>query len=144
MSSKLNPGWILVFSVMIWAVARPLFQDGMFVDGLLYATVSRNLALGFGTFWDPYVSQTFMQHFHEQPPLVFWLQSLFFRLDPHSIYPERIYGLFFLLLSIWGIQKFCKEISHQYSFWPIILFLSNTYHQMGSCQQCIRKQHAFL
>ncbi len=124
MLSKIHLGWLLVFSLLIWSIALPLFQDGMFVDGILYATVARNLALGYGTFWDPYVSQTFMQHFHEQPPLVFWLQSFFFRLVPHSIYPERIYSFCFLLFSVWGIRKFWREISTHFSFWPAILFLS--------------------
>ena len=121
---KLNLGWLLVFSMVIWAIALPLFQNGMFVDGILYATVSRNLALGDGTFWDPFVSKTFMQHFHEQPPLVFWLQALLFKLDSHSIYPERIYSFCFLLLSLWGITKFWKELSSQYFYWPLLLFIS--------------------
>ena len=105
---KLNLGWLLVFSMVIWAIALPLFQNGMFVDGILYATVSRNLALGDGTFWDPFVSKTFMQHFHEQPPLVFWLQALLFKLDSHSIYPERIYSFCFLLLfpAIYQLKEF--------------------------------------
>lgn len=144
MLSKVNPGWLLVSSIVIWAIARPLFQDGMFVDGILYATVSRNLALGLGTFWDPYVSQTFMQHFHEQPPLVFWLQSFFFRIEPHSIYPERIYSLGLLLLSIWGIRKFWNEISSQYSFWPIILFLSIPTIRWGAVNNILENSMLFF
>ena len=144
MLSKLHPGWLLVFSVVIWAIVMPLFQDGMFVDGILYATVSRNLALGYGTFWDPYVSQTFMQLFHEQPPLVFWLQSFFFRLDPHSIYPERIYSFCFLLFSIWGIRKFWREISTQFSFWPVILFLSIPTIRWGAVNNVLENSMLFF
>lgn len=144
MSSKLNLGWLLVFSLVIWAIALPLFQDGMFVDGILYATVARNLAIGYGTFWDPYVSQTFMQHFHEQPPLVFWLQSFFFRLDSETIYPERIYSLCVVLLSIFGIRHFWKEISNQYAYWPVLLFLAIPTIRWGAVNNILENSMLFF
>jgi hypothetical protein len=54
-------------------------RQGMFVDGLMYATISNNLAQGIGSFWSPQLSQTVFPAFHEHPPLVFGIESIFFR-----------------------------------------------------------------
>ena len=55
-----------------------LIQKGMFVDGLWYATIANNLSNGLGTFWQPMLTETMAPEFYSHPPLVFWLQSLFF------------------------------------------------------------------
>ena len=49
-------------------------------DGVLYATIARNMADGTCGPWEPMVSETFMRHFHEHPPLAFWLEAVFFRM----------------------------------------------------------------
>jgi 4-amino-4-deoxy-L-arabinose transferase-like glycosyltransferase len=41
-----------------------------------------------------------LSSFHEQPPLVFWLESLFFRIFGDSLYTERIYTFMMLLLNM--------------------------------------------
>ena len=93
---------ILIYALFIWFVGVPLVKDGMFLDGVQYAAVARNLALGLGTWWEPHYSATLFNHFHQQPPGFIWLQSLFFRMLNDSIYPERIYcfleGIIMLLL----------------------------------------------
>jgi hypothetical protein len=108
-------------------VLPALFQDGMFADGILYAAVSKNLADGLGSFWHPHFSELAMQHFHEQPPLVFFLQSFFFRLF-NGIYPERVYCLALLVINFLLIRKTWKNISGDntdlrgISAFPLILF----------------------
>lgn len=101
-------------------------MDGMFMDGVLYSAVSRNMALGNGTFWNPAFSQTMHTPFHEQPPFMLWFQSLFFDLfGTENIYPERIYCFLFLVLTGWAMGAFWKIITQDKSttWWPVLLFL---------------------
>lgn len=117
----------------MWLVALPLFQDGMFMDGVQYAAVARNLAKGIGTFWFPVFSENYvagLNTFHEHPPLVYYLQSFSFRIfGLNNIYPERIYDLFMLLLTatfmilIWKhFYKNQSDISKHY-WLPVLLWL---------------------
>ncbi len=44
----------------------------MHVDGLWYATISKNLAEGFGSFWAPAFTATMAPVFNAHPPLAHW------------------------------------------------------------------------
>lgn len=85
-----------------------LFSDGMFLDGLFYASISRNMAEGLGSFWKPHLSNCLLNEFYEHPPLALGMQSLCFRLFGDSIFVERFYSLFtfvivgYLIVLIWG------------------------------------------
>lgn len=46
-----------------------LVQDGMFLDGITYSAISRNMANGIGSFWHPHYTETLYPHFNEHPPL---------------------------------------------------------------------------
>lgn len=72
---------------------------GMFLDGVIYAAISRNLAEGQGTFWALHFSDALFPVFREHPPLVFGLQSLFFRALGDSYLTERAYDLVVLVAS---------------------------------------------
>jgi hypothetical protein len=102
------PFWLLIVSLFFILIIRDLFRDGMFMDGMLYSTVAHNLANGLGSFWHPYFSQTVMPDFHEQPPLLFGIEALFFKVFGSSLYVERIYGLFITLISMFLITKLWK------------------------------------
>jgi 4-amino-4-deoxy-L-arabinose transferase-like glycosyltransferase len=102
-SGRQLPFIILTSATVVWLLCFSLFQDGMFIDGIQYAAVARNLARGVGTFWNPVLAQNSvagLNSFHEHPPLVFFLQSLFFKIFGfNNIYPERIYCLITFLLA---------------------------------------------
>ena len=70
-----------------------LAHRGMFLDGVTYASIARNLAEGRGRFWEPFYTATIYPAFHEHPPLAFWLQSLWFRALGDHWYVERLYCL---------------------------------------------------
>lgn len=72
---------------------------GMFLDGTIYAAISRNLAQGIGSMWAPQFSAGLFPVFGEHPPLVFWLQSLFFRVLGDSYLTERAYDLVVVVAS---------------------------------------------
>jgi hypothetical protein len=81
-SKPFLPFWIISFATMLALTVSSLVQDGMFMDAMLYTSVSRNLSLGLGSFWFPYFDPwnvIGISSFHEQPPLGFGIQSLFLR-----------------------------------------------------------------
>ncbi len=100
--------YFFVIALFLGITAANLFSDGMFMDGLLYADVSRNMAEGLGSFWRPHLSYGLLDEFYEHPPLAFGLQSLFFKLFGDSILVERFYSLItvivvgYLMVLIWG------------------------------------------
>ena len=72
-----------------------LVDEGMFLDGLLYSVISRNLAEGIGTFWKPCLTPTLTPDlFSDHPPLVFGLQSVFFGIFGDRLFVENLYSLF--------------------------------------------------
>ena len=113
MSSEKNVNhsfWTFVIAIFIILIVPALIQDGMFTDGLLYACVARNLANGLGTFWFPHFSNTAMPSFHEQPPLFFAIEGLFFKLFGDSIYSERFCSFIMACLTAFFINKIWKQI----------------------------------
>jgi hypothetical protein len=64
----------------------------MFLDGITYASIARNLAQGRGCFWAPHYTATIYPAFHEHPPLAFWLQSQWFRVLGDHWFVERAYS----------------------------------------------------
>lgn len=103
-----------------------LIQDGMFCDAYLYTSVAKNLAHGEGSFWFPYFDEMNVANlpsFHEQPPLVFWLESLFFRVFGDSMYTERIYTLLMMLLNMFLIKHIWQLVmpERKQFYWLAIL-----------------------
>jgi len=77
--------------VVAAALLPRLAHRGMFLDGLTYASIARNLAEGRGRFWEPSYTATIYPVFHEHPPLGFWLESLYFRAFGDHWWVERLY-----------------------------------------------------
>ena len=105
--------YLFVAFLFLGIVSVELFSDGMFMDGLLYADISRNMAKGLGSFWKPHLTHTLYPAFYEHPPLAFGIQSLCFNFFGDSIYVERFYSLFtfsivgYLIVLIW--DKFTQD-----------------------------------
>jgi 4-amino-4-deoxy-L-arabinose transferase-like glycosyltransferase len=108
------PFWLITFSVMILLTVPKLIQDGMFLDGMLYTCVSHNLGNGIGTFWFPEYSPSYLNagshFFQEHPPLVFGIQSLFFRLLGDSMYVERFYTFLTMCITAYLINVLWRSI----------------------------------
>lgn len=122
---KYLPFYIIVLALFIGITAKSLFTDGMFMDGLWYAVISRNLAQDMGSFWDLYFSQTVYPHFHEHPPLAMGLQSILFRIFGDSILIERFYSFFSFLFTGWIMVLIWKStVDKKYASlaWISLLF----------------------
>lgn len=102
------------------------------MDGMLYTCVSKNLANGIGSFWFPVFSKYGfggLSTFHEHPPLVFAIQSVFFKILGNGMYTERIYVLFTLALTCYLIIRIWKYVNKdedekRIGWWPLFLWIS--------------------
>ena len=136
------PWWILTVSIVLAFTLPVLVQDAMFQDAMLYSSVSHNLAIGIGTFWFPQYSTlniAGIPSFHEQPPLVFGIQSVFYKVLGDSIYVERFYTLLMIIAHIILINVLWKlnfnKTHNQYklgwiavTFWILIPVCSWCFH----------------
>lgn len=86
-------GWWLAASLAALLFLPQLMHPGLYVDGLLYAAISRNLAEGTGTLWAPYFAAQLFPAFFEHPPLAFWLQSLSYFLLGDHWWVDKLYGI---------------------------------------------------
>lgn len=127
LSSNPNlPLWLLTMSLVIGLTAPILIQAGMFQDGILYSCVSHNLAIGHGTFWFPQYSTLNIEgipSFHEQPPLVFGIQSLFFKVLGDSMYVERFYTFLMLMIHVVLIHIFWKMVFRENTLYASLSWL---------------------
>lgn len=125
------PFYLASFSVAAVLILSVLLQHGMFMDGIQYACVSKNLAEGYGTFWFPFLSPFWCQngafHFFEHPPLFYWLESLCFRIPGTSAYAEKLFcGLMWLLNAFW-IHRLWRLVifdgtQRQHGWLPVLLW----------------------
>lgn len=127
------PFWLMVSGIMILLTVPKLIQDGMFLDAMLYTCVSHNLSNGIGTFWFPQYSPSLFSgypFFLEHPPLVFGIQSVFFRLLGDSMYVERFYVFLTMCITAFLISLLWKDIYKkeeglkEISWLPIIFWIS--------------------
>ncbi|MBL7912908.1 MAG: glycosyltransferase family 39 protein [Bacteroidia bacterium] len=132
MYNKQLPFFLISISAILGLTLPVLIQDGMFMDGMLYTCVSKNLANGIGSFWFPVFSKYGfggLQTFHEHPPLIFGIQAIFFKLLGNGMYTERIYVLVTLFTTCYLIVLIWKYInkssnSAQLGWLPLILWIS--------------------
>jgi len=102
---------------------------GMFMDGTIYASISRNMAEGLGSMWAPHFSDGLFPVFREHPPLVFWLQSLFFGVLGDTYLTERAYDLFVLLATaalmgaLWLRVLESSRLERLAGYWWLVLLL---------------------
>jgi len=118
------PFWVLTVGVVFAFTLPVLIQDAMFQDAVLYSCVSRNMSIGYGTFWFPQYSALNIEglsSFHEQPPLVFGIQAVFYKLLGDSIYVERFYTFLTIIIHVFLINK----------LWKLSFYTSNQQIKLG-------------
>jgi 4-amino-4-deoxy-L-arabinose transferase-like glycosyltransferase len=89
----ISPSALLAFLVCCLTLIPPVMGRGGFIDGLLYASVCRNLSqeVWFATHLS--FSDTFHSVFAEHPPLMFWMGSWWFRLMGDHAWTEKSFSL---------------------------------------------------
>jgi hypothetical protein len=104
------PIWLLSLSLLFIVIILPLTRQGMFLDGIIYAAIAKNLSLGQGSLWQPFYSATHFPLFYEHPPLALYFQSLFFKLFGQGFGVERFYSFLmafgqFALIGWYWLKK---------------------------------------
>lgn len=111
-----------------------LVPQGLFGDGLLYASMARNLAEGKGSMWAPWFSSGYWLDFasgapyFENPPLMIWLQAGFFRALGDHWWVEKLYSLLLLLLNAWLIVRVWEvplrgtALQRRFGWFPLLLW----------------------
>lgn len=78
--------------------------------------------------WFPVLTRTLFNPFYEHPPLVFWIQSFFFRILGDHLFVERFYSLLTALLTMgllvkaWQIIWKENETMLDLSWFPVLLW----------------------
>jgi 4-amino-4-deoxy-L-arabinose transferase-like glycosyltransferase len=121
--SRILPFYLFVSGVFLMLVFQDIFSNGMFLDGLIYSTVSKNLANGLGTFWNPHFTMTCLPDFHEHPPLAFGIQSLFYSVLGGSRFVDRVYSLLTVIITGLVILKIWKRLGFENGWLPLLIWL---------------------
>lgn len=126
--------WLITIAAVIGLIVPVLVRDGMFMDGVQYACISRNMANGVGSFWQPYLSATWNKNgsafFLEHPPLVYGIQSLFFKFLGNSMFVERLYSFItavlttLLIVAMWRLVFGKSNHDKDYSWFAVLLWIS--------------------
>ena len=117
--------YIIVFGLFLGICAPSLWSDGMFMDGLYYASIARNLADGLGSFWHLHFTDISYPIFYEHPPLAMGIQSVFFYVFGSSIYVERFYSFLTFIVTAYIIHIIWGKINRKelkYLSWLPLLF----------------------
>ena len=126
---KTNSGYLFLFSFLTVFIITPLFQKGVFGDGLMYLTVAFNRFKGYGSFWEQRYSETSMSFFCEQPPLYFESLGWFYKFFGGAEIAEKIFTLVLLFLivilisAIWNRLNANDKKYKQISWLPSVLLL---------------------
>jgi len=94
--------WMLTAALMLARLLPSALQPGMFFDGVTWATIARNMAIGNGNLWHPVLFGPGCD-IHEQPTLAFWLESLLFRLLGDHFWVEKLYSVIVAIATAWLI-----------------------------------------
>lgn len=121
----LKSSYLILLALFLILFAIPLVQDGMFIDGVCYAALSNNLANGIGSLWSLKLSDTMFSQFNEHPPLMFGIQSLFFRLFGSGYGTERVYCAVVALCTMFLMARIWRNVFQNTTiqdWWPLPLF----------------------
>ena len=121
--SNNTPFWLLLIGLFLILVSKSLLTEGMFFDGVTYASISRNMAEGQGTFWNPHYTQTLYPEFRQHPPLALGMEALAFKAFGDHWWVEKAYSVLMFLLSGLFIALIWKRTTNNLRWaWLPMLF----------------------
>ena len=115
-------------AVLLWFVVPYWLQEGMFMDGQIYAAVAQNLADGLGSFWAPVYQPSSPVPYSEQLPLFTGMESILFRLLGGSVWTERLFMAMAWIATaagLWALQvKWWPERGLESIVWTVAVWTS--------------------
>lgn len=115
--------YLLVFGLFLFATGHILFSKYMFMDGLFYTTIARNISVGDCSLWNLKFTNTFYPVFHEHPPLAMYIESIYFDLFGYNWFVDKFYSFSTYIFTAVVIHKIWKLLYPNYAIsWLIIFF----------------------
>ena len=119
---------LILLSIFAGFLLPNLFSTGIFGDGLIYAVVSRNLSEGQGSWWNLYYSAYIFSPFAEHPPLLFWIESLWFRLIGDHHFTEKSFSILLAVFMAFSLRFFwirlAQNTTEKTNWWfPVLLWI---------------------
>jgi hypothetical protein len=119
---------LALLALLAWWVMPHWLQDGMFMDGQIYAAVAQNLADGLGTFWAPVYQPSAPYPYSEQLPMFTGMESLLFRVLGGTVWTERVFMALAWIATaagIWALQRrFWPERGSDSALWVVAVWSS--------------------
>ena len=136
----------LAAAALLLALTIPrMAQPGMFSDGLLHATLARNMAIGVGSLWAPSYTETAWTEYYEHPPVGLALEAVAFRLLGDHLVVERLYSLLVLALHAAVIAGIWRRLSSASLDWLAVLFwLTPSIVSWGAVNNMLENTQALL
>ena len=124
--SNNTPFWLFLIGLFLILVCKSLLTEGMFFDGVTYACISRNMAEGQGTFWNPYYTQTLYPEFRQHPPLALGMEALAFKAFGDHLWVEKAYSVLTFLLSGLFIALIWKRTTNnlRWAWLPLLFWIA--------------------
>lgn len=133
-----NLGIVVLIAILALLYIPQLFMQGMFVDGTLYGSVSRNFSVSSNLF---ILAETHDEYgrFIGHPPLLFWLQGLLFKLFGDHFFVERIFCFCVFIFSLIGLSKLMSfiGIKKNHKWIGLVLFSVMPLSYWGQMQNLI-------
>ncbi|MEL7161816.1 MAG: glycosyltransferase family 39 protein, partial [Bacteroidota bacterium] len=112
-------------TVLLITLLGPILRDGMFIDGLVYTNLAKNMARGHGGIWEP-VLNVGGPVFTEHPVLLPYLHSFLFSLLGDGKHTEDVFNFLVVTLTV-GLmyllwRKFIRRREHYLFFFPLLLW----------------------
>ncbi|MDR2980150.1 MAG: glycosyltransferase family 39 protein [Bacteroidales bacterium] len=124
--------FLFIAGLFLLIISPNFLSDGMFLDGLMYSTIAKNMAEGLGTFWNPLFTRTISPEFHGHPPLAMGIQSIFYTLFGESRYVEKIYSFLTFVVTACILLKIWKTLNLK-NGWSILLLWFTVPVVMWAC-----------
>jgi len=116
--------FLIITGLFLIIISPDFLSEGMFMDGLFYSTIAKNLANGIGSFWNPHFTNTLLSEFHEHPPLAFAFQSVFYKVFGESRYIDKLYSFLVFSLNGYLIIVIWKKFKSRNAWLPLLFWLS--------------------
>ena len=115
---------VAVMALLIALTVPRMTQRGMFGDGLLHATIARNMSAGVGSFWTPRYTDTTYPEYFEHPPLGFAFEGLAFRVLGDRVFVERLFDLVVFGLTALVMVAIWRRVQPRKADWlPLVYWV---------------------
>jgi 4-amino-4-deoxy-L-arabinose transferase-like glycosyltransferase len=145
MTGPLLPRLAVVALLLALTIPR-MAQRGMFSDGLVYATIARNMGIGVGSLWAPTYTQTAWAEYYEHPPLGLALEAVAFRALGDHLIVERLYSLLVLALHAVAIAAIWRRLlpGRALEWLPVLFWLTPSVVSWGAVNNMLENTQALL